>query len=321
VNAYTPGGAGIVVALAVLLGATLAAGRVVTRLPSPRAARALAWGLVVASVAGALGLTAREPAGVRMLAIVATLLYALKAIVTVEWQIGSGRRLDGARWLAFAAAWPGMNPRPFERTARRPQAPVRPLMARGAAALLGGVALLGAARALFPAGRGLASAAALAGLSLILHFGVFLLLTAFWRRRDVDAGLLFDAPLRSRSLAEFWSRRWNVAYSEMTAIAVYRPLAPRVGRSAALLGAFALSGLFHELAISAPVRSGFGPPFAYFLAHGALVVLERGSALGPWLARHPRLARVWTAAWVIGPLPWLFHPPFLAGVVWPLLTP
>ena len=103
----------------------------------------------------------------------------------------------------------------------------------------------------------------------------------------------------------------------MTAIAVYRPLAGRLGTSRALLASFAFSGLLHEMAISLPVRAGFGLPFAYFALHGALVRIERE------LARHGhpmrcRLGRVWTFVWLVAPLPILFHRPFLAGVVWPI---
>ncbi|MGZ8781078.1 MAG: hypothetical protein ACXW31_14245 [Thermoanaerobaculia bacterium] len=56
----------------------------------------------------------------------------------------------------------------------------------------------------------------------------------------------------------------------------------------------------------------FGMPTLYFLLHGVLVGLER---------RFPCLAsRAWTLFWLVAPLPILFHPPFLRGVVWPLVS-
>lgn len=58
------------------------------------------------------------------------------------------------------------------------------------------------------------------------------------------------------------------------------------------MAGFALSGLLHEMAISVPVRAGFGLPLLYFLMHGALV---------------------------LAPLPIHFHRPFLAGLIWPLI--
>ena len=56
---------------------------------------------------------------------------------------------------------------------------------------------------------------------------------------------------------DFWSRRWNLAFSEMTALGVYRPLSGNIGRKAATVAAFLASGLLHELAISLPVLAGY----------------------------------------------------------------
>jgi len=71
--------------------------------------------------------------------------------------------------------------------------------------------------------------------------------------------------------------------------------------------------------IRVPVRAGYGLPSAYFALHGALVLLERkweraGRPVQAWGWR----ARAWTAFWIVAPLPILFHPSFLRGVVWPL---
>jgi alginate O-acetyltransferase complex protein AlgI len=121
----------------------------------------------------------------------------------------------------------------------------------------------------------------------------------------------FRNPLASRSLAGFWGRRWNVGFSEMIAVTVHRPVRRYAGDTAALMASFLASGILHEIAISVPVRAGFGLPTLYFLLHGALVGVER---------KFPRVAsRAWTMFWLIAPLPILFHPPFLRGIVWPLL--
>jgi alginate O-acetyltransferase complex protein AlgI len=90
----------------------------------------------------------------------------------------------------------------------------------------------------------------------------------------------FDAPLRSRSLAEFQAQRWNRSFSEMTALAVQRPLAARLGRHRAMLVSFLVSGLLHEVAISLPVGAGFGLPTCYFVLQGLLVARERGAPAG-----------------------------------------
>jgi alginate O-acetyltransferase complex protein AlgI len=86
------------------------------------------------------------------------------------------------------------------------------------------------------------------------------------------------------------------------------------------LAAFLFSGLLHELAISLPVRAGFGLPLLYFAIHGALMLTERGlERAGRPVYRRPGLGRAWTTFWLVAPLPILFHRPFLRGVVWPIL--
>ncbi len=106
----------------------------------------------------------------------------------------------------------------------------------------------------------------------------------------------------------------------MTAIALYQPLVRVAGRGPALAASFVGSGLLHELAISVPVRAGYGLPMAYFTLHGVLMTVETRLARSHRpIDRVPWIGRVWTLAWLLVPLPILFHRPFLAGVVWPLI--
>jgi alginate O-acetyltransferase complex protein AlgI len=322
-SAYLPLSARVTGETAAILAAVLVLGYHITRVRPSRAARAAAWALVVASVAGVERLGVREPAGVRMLAIIAALLFAMKAVVAVEARATGGRQLAWWRWLGFAALWPGMRPGPFTGESRGPLSGSRNLLGTALARLGAGTALVALARLAW-AGTGsrmLATALLLPGLSLALHFGLFNLLAAAWRRAGVDCRPLFVAPLRSTSLGEFWGRRWNLAFSQMTAIAVYRPLVPRAGRRAALAASFFGSGLLHELAISVPVRAGYGLPLAYFALHGALVMAEgRLARAGRPIGRVAWVGRAWTLGWLVAPLPILFHRPFLAGVVWPLIA-
>ena len=62
------------------------------------------------------------------------------------------------------------------------------------------------------------------GIVLVLHFGIFDLLSLGWRRLGVDAAPVMRSPLRSTSLAEFWGRRWNTAFHELAARFTYAPL-------------------------------------------------------------------------------------------------
>jgi alginate O-acetyltransferase complex protein AlgI len=298
--------------------------------PAPDAkGRWAAWLLVAVSVVGVERLCRDEPAGFRMVALILALFLSLKAVVSVEAQAAGQPRLSALRWLAFATLWPGMRPALFAAAG----GPSRPgaglLITKGIKRLTLGMALIFLARLLWrdsavwlpeKVARVAATICVLPGLGLVLHFGIFNVLAGAWRWGGVDARPLFRAPLLASSLTDFWGRRWNLAFSEMAALGIYRPLATHVGKTGALLGVFLCSGVFHELAISVPVNAGYGLPFLYFTLHGLLMVVERKlAAAGRPVDQWGWLGRVWTAAWLVLPLPILFHPPFLHGVVWPLL--
>jgi hypothetical protein len=321
-NAYTPHDPAVISGTVTLLVTVLLLGQAIARFGVTRAARPAAWALVVAAVAGAERLDAREPAGVRMLAIIGALLYAMKAVVTVEARKQGSPSLPLGRWLGFAALWPGMRPGPFSRAGAAPLAGAGTLMGKGLVRMIIGVALVTVARFAWIETRSrlLATTLLLPGLSLIVHFGVFDVLAGAWRWAGVDCKPLFRSPLRSTSLGEFWGRRWNLAFSEMTMLALYQPLVRRAGRRGALAASFLGSGLLHELAISVPVRAGYGLPLGYFALHGTLVMIEgRLARSGRPIDRRPWIGRAWTLAWLLVPLPILFHRPFLVGVVWPLI--
>jgi len=325
VDAYIPHNWQAIAAVLVLLALEVGGGYRLNRRPRDRAARWLAWLMTIVVVAAVERITAGEPAGVRMVAIVLALLYGMKAIVGVE----AGAALPPGRWLGFCLFWFGMRPGLFARAGSEPRRGARTLLMHGLVRILIGSLLILAAAGIWrerespstdEAARWLVTPLLLAGLSLVLHFGIFNLLAALWRALGVDARPLFRAPLLSTSLNEFWSQRWNLAFSEMTSLAIYRPASAAFGRRGALIVAFGVSGLLHELAISVPVKAGYGGPSLYFLLHGLLVAVEN------WLERRgtpiksrPWLGRVWTLAALVLPLPILFHRPFLAGVVWPIV--
>ena len=250
----------------------------------------------------------------RMLVIIASTMVVVK-VLTLAAARAQGTVL-GPRATAEFLGWMGMRPALFAKK--------RSVDARGAAALAGhgartflaGAVLFVSARFVAAAPleltlkRGVVTIVAMIALSLMLHFGLFDMMAGFYRLRGVPVGKLFRAPLAARSLSEFWSRRWNIGFSEMIALVVHRPVRRTAGEGAALAASFLASGLLHELAISVPVRAGYGLPTAYFLLHGALVAIERR------MGRPP--GQLWTIFWLAAPLPLLFHPPFLRGVIWPL---
>jgi hypothetical protein len=318
--AYSPTSLSIVLTLTAILGGVIVSGYAMLRVRAPRPMRTLAWALLIIGTVAVERLCAREPAGVRMVALISYTLLSLKVVVSLEEQIRGLQPLPIGRWLGFATAWLGMQPRLFASPQWGPLPGAGALMRRGILHTVAGAVMIALARLVWTDTRSalLATLFLLPGLSLVVHFGVCNLLAGAWRRCGVPCDALFRAPLRSQNLGEFWSRRWNLAFSEMTAIAVYRPLAASVGRGPAILAAFALSGLLHEMAISVPVRAGFGLPLLYFLIHGGLVLVEQAASR----AGHPfsgSIGRAWAFFWLAVPLPILFHRPFLAGVIWPLI--
>jgi alginate O-acetyltransferase complex protein AlgI len=321
-NAYLPIHLATLLGVVLLIATATLGGFAWSRVRSLGAARAFAWVTVVALLLSTERLVAGERAGFRMLALISVGLVAMKGPVSVEATAAGTPRLPFGRWLCFALGWFGMDPLRFAtRSSRRPTG-ARELLGQGASRLVLGAALIVAAREAWERtdSRALATAIVLPGISLVLHFGVLTLSAAAWRALGFDVRPLFRAPLLAESLGEFWARRWNLAFSEMTAAAVYRPLARTAGKPVATLAAFAFSGLLHEMAISLPVRAGFGLPMVYFLLQGLLVLAERE------LARRGRAPSGWvhralTLGAVAAGLPILFHPRFLEGVVWPLLSP
>ncbi len=305
-----------------LLAVIILLGFAVARVRPLWVARLSSWALVLAGVAGAERWNAREPAGFRMLAIIGALLYGMKGVVSVEVQAQGARPLSIGQWLGFAALWPGMRPGPFAHRAATSLPGAGRLFLGGSLRLLTGLALvvISGLAWVTTSSTFIATVPVMVGISFIVHFGAFDVLAAAWRWLGVDCQRLFRSPLRSTNLREFWGRRWNLAFSEMTAIAIYQPLVRVAGRGPAVVASFLGSGLLHELAISVPVRAGFGLPMAYFMLHGTLMMIEaRLAKANRAIDRVPWVGRVWTFAWLVVPLPILFHRPFLAGVVWPLI--
>lgn len=250
----------------------------------------------------------------RMLAICALLFYWMKLVVTVEYRAAGNPPVPLPRWQAWVLLWPGMRPRLVARRAFVPTGLGR-LTLRSVLWLVLGAGLVGAARFVFVSTGEvwLATVPLVVGLSLVLHFGLFGLLCAGWRRAGFDLRPVFRAPLLATSLTDFWKRRWNVAFSEMCQEGVARALSP-LGPRMVAVSIFLFSGLLHEAAISLPVNAGYGGPMAYFAIHGCAAQIE------PKLFRPGSAAsRLWTALLVLAPLPLLFHQPFLQGCVWPLM--
>lgn len=157
------------------------------------------------------------------------------------------------------------------------------------------------------------------GCVFVLHFGLMHLLSCLWRALGIDAKPLMNWPIAATSLADFWSRRWNTAFRDLTYHYVFVPLRSVVSPAWALAIGFLASGIVHDLVISLPARGGWGGPTIYFVIQGLGLLAERSR-----IGRSLGLARGWRGwlfamAVLVAPAYWLFHPPFIREVVLPFL--
>jgi hypothetical protein len=216
--------------------------------------------------------------------------------------------------------WPGMDAGEFFEPCVRDRRIVPREWAAAIAEILAGGALIWiAARAIVPLHPMAAGWMGMVGLVLLLHFGSFQLLALAWQRVGIHAEPIMRRPLASQSLGEFWGKRWNLGFRNLSHALVFQPLQKRFGAAAGALGAFLASGLIHDLVISVPARAGYGLPTAYFLIQGLAALAER-SRTGRRLGLGRDLSgRLWTALIVVAPLPCLFHPWFVMRVMVPFL--
>ncbi len=224
--------------------------------------------------------------------------------------------------VGYLLAWPGLDARAFLRP-RRPRTEDRLLpweWIRATVSTLLGVALFWGVSRTVPVNQELLKGwVGMAGSILILHFGLFHLLSCGWRLLGIEARPLMNSPLASASLSEFWGRRWNTAFRDLTNRFLFRPLTRRIGPRWAVLTGFILSGLIHDLVISVPAGGGYGWPTLFFVVQGFALLVERsgaGRALG---LGHGWCGWLFTML-VLGPVAfWLFHPPFVKSVFVPFM--
>jgi D-alanyl-lipoteichoic acid acyltransferase DltB (MBOAT superfamily) len=192
-------------------------------------------------------------------------------------------------------------------------------LAAGAFQLAAGIALMAASTTL-PVPPAVAGMAGLAGFVLALHFGAFHLLALAWQTAGFDVRPIMNRPLAATSLADFWSRRWNLAFRDLAHRLVFVPVKDHTKPLVAVLAVFVVSGVVHDAVISVPAGAGYGLPTLYFLIQAAGFLLQRtqfsrrmGLASGP-------LGRLTTAVIVLAPVQLLFHQAFLDRVMRPLVA-
>lgn len=157
------------------------------------------------------------------------------------------------------------------------------------------------------------------GIVFVLHFGVFHVLSCCWRAFGREAPPLMNHPWTATSVGDFWGRRWNRAFRDVTHRFLFRPLARTVSPRIALLLGFVISGLLHEAVITVPAGGGYGGPTLYFCVQALGIGVEH-SPLGRWLGlNHAWGGRLFALLVVLAPVGFLFPPVFIANVVLPMM--
>jgi hypothetical protein len=271
------------------------------------------------------------PTAVAILSPVEWPLWLLMTVIcaviysSFKWISWKTCRRPAASWLhklAWWLAWPGMDVARFLSQPTDPES-LRASAGEGLWALLktlvgAGLFLVGLACI----GNGHEYAGGwcgMVGMVLMVHFGVFHLISCGWRLAEIDAPPIMDRPLSAQTLGEFWGRRWNRAFRDAVYVPLFRPVARRWGPLAAMWAVFLFSGVIHEAAISVPAGAGFGLPTLYFVLQSLAIVFQN-SRVGRWLAvdRGPQ-GHVFTLFVVFAPVAMLFHPPFVYRVILPLM--
>ena len=251
-------------------------------------------------------------------------LLALAIYAGVKWL--TWRRADTpgvpiSRQLAYLLAWPGLDAPAF--LATPPDKVPRPSTAEWLFAgvkLVGGLMLLFGTRHAVPVDALLLLGwAGMVGLVFALHFGLFHLLSCFWRAQGINARPLMDWPVASSTVGEFWGRRWNTAFRDLAHRFLFRPLSQRWGARRGLAAGFLFSGLVHDAVISLPAGGGYGLPTLYFMIQALGILLERTPTWRTVRHRQPALGRLTTAVVVAAPAGLLFHPPFVCHIVLPFM--
>jgi hypothetical protein len=283
----------------VLVVVGIAAGPMLAEVRRAWVRRLTGWLLLFALLTGADQLLIDYEPLLRMIGICCVLLGGMKGLVYAEW--AGPHRLPLPRYAVFSFLWFGMDPGSFQ--VRRAGLSWKGDVALGLLLMM--VGTLGAWCVWAMQWRQILIM--FLPMSLGFHFGALRVLKGALRAAGFPVRTLFPNILETRGIGDFWSKRWNVGYSQMMQRLVGRPVQKVLGENAGLLAVFLGSGLLHELAITLPARAGFGLPTAYFTIHGVLTLLER--KLGRPIGKIPALLAVMV------PLGVLFPPAFQRDVI------
>ncbi|KAH0830210.1 membrane bound O-acyl transferase family-domain-containing protein [Lanmaoa asiatica] len=105
-----------------------------------------------------------------------------------------------------------------------------------------------------------------------LHAALF---TVLFQQHPSQWPPLFDSPWLSTSLASFWGRRWHQLFRESFVAIGSRPMERYLGRTGVVMGAFAVSGVLHDVGLQGMGQGADTPMITgFFLLHGVGIVME-----------------------------------------------
>ncbi len=281
--------------------------------------RWVGWAAVAFPFAVLIAAPVAEPRWAYMWLLAFSIYVACKAIT---WSAAPIAGVSVARQLAYLVAWPGLNPTRFfqsEALSARERPSGREWLGAVFRMLAGGVLFWSAPMWIGSKAPIALGWAGMVGVVLMLHFGLFHLLSCFWRANGVDARPLMNRPASSTSVTEFWSERWNTAFRDFTHHFVFRPLTRRWGLLPALILGFFFSGLVHDIVISVSAGGGYGGPTLFFVIQGLAILLEKSHAGRMLGLRRGLRGWLFTAAVLLLPVRLLFHDPFVERVVVPFM--
>jgi hypothetical protein len=238
----------------------------------------------------------------------------------LTWWRCASIRAPWWRHAAYLIAWPGMDAKRFlESRGHVPKPTFRSWTAAFLKTIFGALLVWRIVRWAPVTQPLLQGWIGLIGLIFLLHFGSFQLLALAWQQLGVNAQPIMRSPILSKSLAEFWGKRWNSAFNLLVHDFLFRKLHRHISAIGATLVVFLVSGIIHDFVISVPARAGYGLPTVYFLLQGLGLCFERSGFGQKAGLRNALVGRCFTLGVTAIPAFWLFHPPFIKTVILPML--
>lgn len=281
----------------------------------------IGWFMAITSICG-IHFSVKATALELMLLFITATFWSMKLVVAAN-HLNRNDQLNFVQWCVFCYGWFGMNPAPFKAFPGKRFPGYGSYILKGISRIVIGLAIITTINVVceFVPAHGFVHIRYLfylISLSLILHFGILNISTGCLRFFGVNVSALFKSPIKSKSLREFWSKRWNLAFVELTTLAVLRPLKKRFGDKIAFWASYVFSGLLHELAISLPVKSGYGKPFLFFILQAILIMGVEKHLIKAHIGKLVRL--LWLMACLFLPVFILFHEQFILQIVVPLVN-